>query len=162
MSDQNGNKKMAKVIKQVKGNDGNLVGTIHNHSMLDTSEYTVEISDGSSQELTANIISESIFTQVDSEGHHYQLLQEITDHRKDRSAIPISYGMNRFHNGNMVPKKTTRGWDLLVEWKDGSSSWIPFKDFKAPNPVELAKYAAEKRLDVEPAFRWWVIYVLIR
>ena len=153
---------MAKVIKQVKGNDGNLVGTIHNHSMLDTSEYTVEMSDSSSQELSANIIAELMFAQVDFEGRHYQLLQEITDHRKDRSEIPIPDGMTRLHNGNMVPKKTTRGWDLLVEWKDGSSSWIPFKDFKASNPVELAKYAAEKRLDVEPAFRWWVIYVLIR
>ena len=61
---------MAKVIKRVKGNDDNLVGTRHNNSMLDTSEYTGEMSDGSSQELTANIIDESISAQVDSEGHH--------------------------------------------------------------------------------------------
>ena len=75
--------------------------------MLDTSEYTVEMSDGSSQELTANIIAELMFAQVDSEGHHYQLLQEITDHRKERSEIPISDGMIRSQNGNMVPKNTT-------------------------------------------------------
>ena len=62
--------------------------------MLDTSECTVEMSDGSLQELTANIIVESMFAQVDSEGHHCQLLQEITDHSKDRSSIPISDGMN--------------------------------------------------------------------
>ena len=73
------------------------------------------MSDGSSQELTANIIAEYMFTQVDSEGHHYQLLQDITNHRKDRLAIPISDGMIRLHNRNMVPKKKTRGWDLLVE-----------------------------------------------
>ena len=97
-----------------------------------------------------------MFTQVDSEVHHYQLLQEITDHRKYRSAIPISDGMIRFHNGNMVPKKTTRGWDLLVEWKDGSYRWIPLKDLKAYNPVELAEHAAGNRLDVDPAFKWWV------
>ena len=46
---QYGNKKMAKVIKRVKGNDNNPVGTRHNKPMLDTSEYTVEMSDGSSQ-----------------------------------------------------------------------------------------------------------------
>ena len=79
------------------------------------------MSDGSSQELTANIIAESMFKKVDSEGHHYQLLQEITNHRKDPSSIPISDGMIRSHNGNMVPKKTMRGWDLLVEWKGGYS-----------------------------------------
>ena len=78
MPDQDGNKKMAKLIKRVKGNDGNPVGTRHNTTILDTSEYTVEMSDGSSKELTANIIAESMFTQVDSEGHHYQLPQEIT------------------------------------------------------------------------------------
>ena len=44
----------------------------------------------------------------------------------------------------------------MAEWKDGSSSWIPLKDLKASNPVELAEYTAGKRLDVEPAFKWWV------
>ena len=61
LSDQDGNKKMAKVIKQVKGNDGNPVGTQYNNPMLVTSEYTVEMSDGSSQKLTSNIIAESMF-----------------------------------------------------------------------------------------------------
>ena len=86
--------------------------------------------DVSSQELTANIIAESMFSQVDSKGNHYQLLQEITDHRKDRSEIPISYVITRLHNYNMVPRKTTQGWDLLVEWNDVSSIWIPPKYLK--------------------------------
>ena len=101
-----------------------------------------------------------MFSQVDYEGHHYQLLQEITNHRKYRSGILISDGMIRLHNGNIVPKKTTLGWDLLVVWKDGSYSWIPLKYFKESNPVELAEYAAGKRLDVEPDFKRWVRYVL--
>ena len=65
---------MAKVIKQIKGNYCNPVGKRHNNPMLDTLEYTLEMSDGSSKELTANIIAESIFTQVDFEGNNYQLL----------------------------------------------------------------------------------------
>ena len=48
-----------------------------------------------------------MFTQVDSEGHHYQLLQEITDHSKDQSEINISDGMICLQNGNMVSNKTT-------------------------------------------------------
>ena len=79
--------------------DGNPVGTLHNNPMLDPSEYTIGIYDGSSQELTANIIGESMFTQFDYEGHHYQLLQEITDHRKDR-----------FGNTNF------RWYDLFAQW----------------------------------------------
>ena len=104
LPNQDGNNKMAKFIKRVKGNDGNPVGTQHNNTMLDTSEYTVEMYDGSSQEITANIIAESMLAQVDSEGHHYQLLQEIIDHSKEQLSVPISDGMIRLHNGNMFPK----------------------------------------------------------
>ena len=39
-----------------------------------------------------------------------------------------------------LPKKTTRGWKLLVEWKDGSSDWIVLKDLKDLNPIETAEY----------------------
>ena len=156
LPDHDGNKMMAKVIKRVKGNDGNPIGTKHSNPVLDSSEYVVEMSDGSTQELTANLIAESMYSQVDSEGHHYQLMAEISDHRKDRTAIPISNGMMRSRNGNMVPKKTTRGWELLVEWKDGSSSWVPLKDLKVSNPVEVAEYAAANQIDQEPAFKWWV------
>ena len=120
-----GNKRTVKVIKRVKGNNGNPVGTQHNKPMLDTSEYTVEMYDGSPQELTDNIIAEQMFAQIDSEGHHYQLLQDITDHRKDWLTRPISDGMICLRNGNMVSKKTTQGWDLLMEWKDGSSRLTP-------------------------------------
>ena len=40
---------MSKVIKQVKDKNGNPVSTRHNNSILDTSEYTVEMSDVSSK-----------------------------------------------------------------------------------------------------------------
>ena len=100
--------------------------------------------------------------KVDSEVHHYQFLQKITDHKKDRSAIPISDGTIRSHNGNIVPKKTTRGWDLLAEWNYISSRWIPLKYLKVSNPIELAKYASRNRLDVKPAVKWWVRDAIIR
>ena len=48
----------------------------------------------------------------------------------------------------------------MVDWKDDSSIWILLKYLKSSNPVELAEYAAGNRLDVEPAFKWWVRDVL--
>ncbi|GFH50450.1 Blackbeard [Chaetoceros tenuissimus] len=60
----------------------------------------------------------------------------------------------------MVLKKTTRGWELLVEWKDGMMSWVPLKDLKNSNPVELAQYAVMNALEEEPVFKWWVPYTL--
>ena len=68
-------------------------------------------------ECTANVIAENLFSQVDEEGRQQLVLQEISDHRKDGSAIPISEGMFRTRSGALVPKKTTRGWELKVEWK---------------------------------------------
>ena len=49
--------------------------------LLDSSEYLVEFGDGTTKELTANIIAESMFSQIDDEGHHFQLLKEISEHR---------------------------------------------------------------------------------
>ena len=47
-----------------------------------------------------------------------------------------------------------------MEWKDETTSWIPLKDLKESNPVEVAEYAAANKLLTEPAFAWWCKYVL--
>jgi hypothetical protein len=106
------------------------------------------------------VIEENMFAQVDSEGNQFLLLQEITDHKKDHSAVPISEGTVRSANGQAKPKVTTRGWFLLVQWKDGPISWEKLTDLKASNPVEVAEYAVANRLLEEPAFKWWVPHVL--
>jgi hypothetical protein len=50
---------------------------------------------------------------------------------------------------------TTRGWQLLVKWKEGGSDWIPLKDLKESYPVEVAEYAIANKISAEPAFAWW-------
>ena len=59
-----------------------------------------------------------------------------------------------------MPKQTTRGWFLLVTWKDGSSDWVKLKDLKDMSPVQIAEYAAANQIAEEPAFKWWVHNVL--
>ena len=59
-----------------------------------------------------------MFAQVDNEGNKYLLMNKITNHRKENTAIPISDEMTHSHNGNESPKINTRSWELLVEWKD--------------------------------------------
>jgi hypothetical protein len=90
------------------------------------------------------------------------LLSEIIDHKKDASAISIADGFITSHNGNRVAKKTTRGWQLLCQWKDGSSSWVPLVELKQSNPIELAEYAIANQTHEEPAFKWWISDVLHR
>ena len=151
-----------RVVKRLRGLDGEPIGRSHNNPLFDTREYEVEFTDGSREKYQANIIAENMFAQVDSEGNQYLLLKEITDHKHDNSAIPISEGMVRSSNGTMKPKVTTRGWFLLVQWRDGSTSWEKLSDLKASNPVEVAEYAVANRLTEEPAFKWWVSHVIKR
>ena len=148
--------------KNQKGEDGNPIGIRHVNPILDTREYEVLLSDGSTAEYAANVIAENLYAQCDSEGKQYVLLNEITDHKSDASAIKKGDDFTQSHNGNRIRKKTTRGWKFNVEWKDGSSSWIPLSELKASNPVELAEYAVANAIAGEPALAWWVNDVLKR
>ena len=57
-------------------------------------------------------------------------------------------------------KRTTRGWEICVQWKDGSTNWIALKDLKDSYPVDLSNYAVTNKIQDEPAFAWWVPYVI--
>jgi len=64
------------------------------------------------------------------------------------------------YNGNVHPKKMTRGWDISVKWWDGSTSWLPLRDVKDSNPLKLAQYAIANGIQEEPAFKWWVLEIM--
>jgi hypothetical protein len=150
------------ITKHAKDNNGNPIGRRHNNYYLDTRQYEVELSDGMTEEYHANVIAENLFSQVDSEGHQYVLMKEISEHRKDETAVPASEGWIEMPNGQKVRKQTTRGWQLLVEWKEGRSDWITLKDLKESYPVEVAEYAIANKILAEPAFAWWINEVIKR
>ena len=102
-----------------------------------------------------------MYAQIDDQGNSFLLLDEIQDHRKDGTALTEQDAyVYRGHNKHRKP--TTKGWELLVAWKDGSNSWVKLKDIKDSNPVEVAEYAVANRIQDEPAFAWWVKPVLRR
>ena len=69
------------------------------------------------------------------------MMECIVDHIADTEvAVPKTDMYVVTCRGQKRPK-TTCGWKLLVRWKDGSESWIHFKDLKESHPVELAEYA---------------------
>ena len=151
-----GNRVQGRVTKRLRWEDGTPVGRRHQNPKMDTRQYEVEMLDGAVEAYHANVIAENMFAQVDSEGIPLELLDEITDHRKDSNAIDPIDGWITTSSNNKVRKKTTKGWKLLVSWKGGSSDWVDLKDLKEAHPIELAEYAIANRLDEEPAFAWWV------
>ena len=82
------------------------------------------------EQLIDNIIAENMMSQVGSEGHHYQVLTEVTYHKRDDSSIAKVDGFIKSSSGKLQRKRTTHGWKILVEWKDSSFNWVPLKDLK--------------------------------
>jgi hypothetical protein len=154
---------IAKVLGRKRDADGLFIGRKHSNPILDSRIFTVEFPDGDQQDLAYNVIAEHLFAQCDSEGTQYQVFRGIINHRRiDNKAVDKADQYRVETNGKRVKKKTTAGWDLEVEWRDGSTTWIPLKDIKATNMVEVAEYAVDNRINTEPAFDWWVTDTLRR
>ena len=90
----------------------------------------MEYEDGTHDRYFANVIAESLYSQIDSEGHQFLVLEDILDHRKDGTAIKVADGFTIIENGNRHPKTTTRGWELNMKMKEWFSKWVAIKDLK--------------------------------
>ena len=65
------------------------------------------------------------------------ILDEIFDHQSDGTDIAFADGFTKSRGGNKHRNKTICGLDLLTQMKEGFSKWIPLKDLKDRNRVEL-------------------------
>ena len=116
-----GELRSAKVKERARDEDGQFIGEANSNPLLDTRRYVVEFPDGEVTEYTANLISESMIAQCDAAGYDIKLMEAIVDHKKDGNAVSDAdrYFYNR---GRRYPKKTTAGWKLCVQWKNGHTS----------------------------------------
>ena len=87
-------------------------------------------------------------------------MSEIVDHRTTGQEIRQQDAFVTTRTCTKRRRETTKGWEILVEWKDGSTTWVQLKDLKESYPVQLAEYAVQARISEEPAFAWWCSYVL--
>ena len=148
-----------KVLKRKTDIDGKPIGVANKNPSLDTREYICEYPDGTLDTYHANTIAEIIWSQCDIDGNEFMSYKEIIDHRKNDKALLIDDGFT-IVDGVPTPKKTTIGWEILVEFTNGETQWLPLKVVKESNPVHLADYAVMKKIDKEPVFNWWVPYTL--
>ena len=155
-----GETKMATITSRKRDAHGNLVGVASSNPITDTRMYNVEFVDGSMAEYSLNTIVENLYANIDDEGNLHSIINNIIDHRVDPSAVKKDEGTYKSNSGTIRKRITTKGWKILIEWKDGSTSWIPLKDVKESNPIQLAEYAVEAGIDDEPAFAWWTRQVL--
>ena len=113
---------------------GDLNGRSNQNYILVTHIYKVKFHWGKITELAANIIVESMYAQFDFDGKEYLLLEVFINHKKNSSALSVN-------DQKLVVKvpetlrKSTTGWDICYEWKDGSISWRSYPILRsASNP----------------------------
>ena len=83
--------------------------------LLDTREYDVEFTDGHSESLSANLIAQHLYSQIDEEGNRHILLEDITDHRRGESAVDKGDAFITMSNGVKRRRETTQGWEMLCQ-----------------------------------------------
>jgi hypothetical protein len=143
-----------RVAARKRDRDGNPIGFANSNPILDTRSCIVHFDDGNQTKLTANMIAESMYSQCDPDVYEYTLLDEIVDHRRMDTAIKLADQKVVRANGRTYLWRSTIGWQLCCQWKDGSSSWVNLADLKESHPIEVAEYAKIIGIDHEPAFNW--------
>ena len=118
------------MTKRARDNDGNPMGTANTNPILDTRQYVVEFEDGTEAELTANAIAQSMYAQCDPDGNKCVLLDSLIDFRQSTTALGIADQKVTRDDGRTYMRRSTAGWQVCAQWKDGSSSWQKLSDFK--------------------------------
>ena len=57
-------------------------------------------------------------------------------------------------------RKSTKGWKLLVAWKDGNEQWVNLEFMKQYYPIETAEFAIAHGPEDLPQFKWWMPFTL--
>ncbi len=159
VTDRGGELLCGTVKSRKHDHDGKPIGSSNLNPLLDSREYLECFEDGTEDTYSANLIAECLYSQIDDYGRRLQVMSEIIDHEKGKTAlddVEVYYSTKT----SPRPKRRTRGWSLLAEWKDGSSSWVSLADMKDSYPVQTADYAARNNLTQEAAFRWWEPFTL--
>ena len=98
---------------------------------------------------------------VDKDGRTQVMISGIVGHRTSPEALKKgSEDAYVVVNGRKSMKRTTKGWELCVQWKDGPTSWEPLSDLKEACPIQVAEYSIDQGISSEPAFSWWVDFVI--
>ena len=80
--------------------------------------YKVDYKDGHKTLLAPNEIVENMFAQVDGEGNWHIQFQDIVDQRYDGNEIKEQDAFITTGNGTKYCRETTKGIEVLVQWKD--------------------------------------------
>jgi hypothetical protein len=151
---------LARVICWAVDSNGKVTGEWDSNPILNTLVYECEFNDGTIKRYSVSVIASNIYEEGDADGFSSSLLYNIVDHKSSGEAIKMADKYITTRTGTQRMRQTTVGWSFLVKWGDGSQQWIDLKILKESNPVQAGAYAIARGIQDEPAFAWWVPYVM--
>ena len=104
----------ARVTKRLKDANGLTIVTSNDNTILDTRVYEVKYVDGHKASLTANVIAQNMFSQVDDKGNIHVFFDKIINHRHTMLALKQADTFIFTSIGNRRRRETTKGWDMLI------------------------------------------------
>ena len=101
-----------------------------------------------------------MYPHCDPDGNQYFMFDSIVEFRRSTTALCYADQKVLKSDVRYFMRRTTAGWHLCIQWKDGSTPWEKLSDLKESHPVECAEYALSQGIMNEPVFNWWVGFVL--
>jgi hypothetical protein len=150
----------ARATKRLRDKDGLPTGKANNNPILDARMCKVEHKDGHKALLAANAIAGNMLAQVNDKGNRHILFKATADQQTDRSEAKQQDAFMTTRSGPQGRREMRKGWEILVQWKDGSTTLVMLKDMKNSCPVQLAKHASQRRVAGNSSFVWWIQHVL--
>ena len=77
--------------------------------------------------MATNIISEDLMAQINNYGNMHLMIDDIEDHRTTKEANLLAHGTYKTKYGFGRKKRTTKGREVHVKWKDVSGDWLEMK-----------------------------------
>lgn len=151
---------LARVVRRAVDSNGEVIGKWDDNPVLNTLVYECQFDDGTIKEYAANVIASNIYEEGDADGFSDSLMHHIVDHKSSGEAVKMKDKYITTRTGTKRMRQTTVGWSFLVEFANGSRQWIELKVLKESNPVQVGEYVIARGLSTQPAFAWWVPYVM--
>ena len=101
---------LANVLSQYINKNGKVIGNYKKNPLLNTLVYDVELPDGAVKNYAANIIAENMLAQCDQDGFYTNVMEVILDHKRDRTAVPMSEKYFMTKQGSHKMRQSNLGW----------------------------------------------------
>ena len=150
----------ARVKKRLKDANGRPIGVANENPIMDSIMYEVKYRDGYVAAMASNVIAENLFSQVNQEVNIFLIVDSIIDTRTNGTQILQQDAFVITKSGNKRRKNTTKGWEVCIQWKYGSTIRNKLKYIKDSYPLQMAEYAVENIISEEPAFAWRTKHVM--